>query len=388
MSNSYNLNSFSLILISSILANSIAGLLYVWSLFIIPIESFIDLNRADLGLISSVALIGFTIGVSIFPFLLKKINRLFVSVLGFLLISFGHLCFGFFPFWITLLIGYGFGFGIGSGITYGLALYLTSSLDNKMRAISIGIALGAFALSGIMLPLMLGEWISKTLPNISFIWIGFVTFFIGMICVILISFIKLNISEKAASLSNDKIPLDISFLILSIIFFLICFSGLAVVSQSAAIASSAGIDTSGYATSIFTIGYLIGCLSGAPIAEKIKERYVLIGLSFFTFFGVLGMLSTSPAILFLGSALIGLTLGGVGSIMPVLLGQRYGPINISRLYGRMIIGYGLAGLISPVVAGLLFDFVSNYSLLLYLCVSITIISFLITFTLKAKKEKI
>ncbi len=387
MSNN-NFNSFPLILISSILANSIAGLLYVWSLFIIPIENYIDLNRADLGLISSVALIGFTIGVSIFPILLKKLNRFFVSILGFLLISFGHLCFGFFPFWITLLIGYGIGFGIGSGITYGLALYLTSSLDNKMRAISIGIALGAFALSGIMLPIILGEWIANTLPNISFIWIGAVTFFIGIICVLIISFIKLNISEKATLLSQDKIPLDMSFLILSIIFFLICFSGLAVVSQSAAIASSAGIETSGYATSILTVGYLIGCLTGAPFAEKIKERYVLIGLSFFTFFGVLGMLSTSPTILFLGSALIGLTLGGVGSIMPVLLGQRYGPINISRLYGRMIIGYGLAGLISPVVAGLFFDFVSNYSLLLYLCVLITMISFLITFTLKANKDKV
>tara|TARA_B100001057_G_C22414039_1_gene780878 strand:+ start:167 stop:676 length:510 start_codon:yes stop_codon:yes gene_type:complete len=168
---------------------------------------------------------------------------------------------------------------------------------------------------------------------------------------------------------------------------LICFSGLAVVSQSAAIASSAGIQTSGYATSILTVGYLIGCLSGAPLTEKIKERYVLVGLSFFTFFGVLGMLSTSPVILFIGSSFIGLTLGGVGSIMPVLLGQRYGPINISRLYGRMIIGYGLAGLIAPFVAGIFFDFVNNYSLLLYLCVSITIISFVITFTLKAKKDK-
>ena len=376
------LKSFIFIIITSILTNSLAGLLYVWSLFIIPIESFLDLNRTDLGLISSFSLISFTFGVSIFPLILLKIGKFYVSILAFILISFGHFLFGIYPSWSSLFIGYGIGFGIGSGLAYGSALYLTSSLEKKVRAISIGVALGAFALSGILLPIILGNWISITNPNISFFWIGLISLFVGILCVILIKKIKIDISSENKKLSLEKIPIDFQFLLLSFIFFLICFSGLAIVSQSAAIASSQGVSNSGFATSILTIGYLIGCLTGAPFAEKVKEMFVLLSLSFFTFLGIVCMLSNSFLILLLGSSFIGLTLGGVGSIMPVLLGIRYGSVNISRLYGRMIIAYGFAGLIAPIIAGRFFDIINDYSLILYLCTFLSLMSAIIVFFLK------
>ena len=382
MKKNKNFNNFLLILISAVFTNSITGLLYVWSLFIIPIERFLNLTRSDLGLISSFALIGFTIGVSILPIILKKIDKSFVSSLAFLLISLGHMIFGLFPSLLSLFVGYGVCFGVGSGLAYGLALYLTASLEKRLRAISIGIALGAFALSGILLPIILGDWISNTNPDISFVWIGLASLFIGTLSVMFINLTKIKISGTEFNPLIEKIPIDTKFLMLCLIFFLVCFTGLAIVSQSAAIASSAEIETSGYAISILTVGYLIGCLTGAPFAENVKERVVLLTLSFITLIGVVCMLSNSFYILFLGSSFIGLTLGGVGSVMPVLLGIRYGPNNISRLYGRMIIAYGLAGLIAPIVAGSFFDLVNNYSLILYLCIFLSIFSAIISILLK------
>ena len=146
------------------------------------------------------------------------------------------------------------------------------------------------------------------------------------------------------------------------------------VSQATAIAAAAGITFASYATTALTVGYLAGSLVGAPFAEQFGERNTLLLLSIFTFLGLFAIITQSHLFLFIGSILTGLTLGGVGSIMPVLIGIRYGATNISRLFGRMIIGYGLAGLIAPGIAGMLYVSSQSYMPMLVLCIAMTALS--------------
>ena len=376
MFTTHKLTTILFILTAAVLANGAAGLLYTWSLFIIPIEGALGLNRADLGLISSVALVSFTMGVMILPIIVYRIEKLYTAILAFALMAAGHLIFGISSSWISLILGYGLGFGVGSGLAYGFALSLASSLPAGIRALSIGLSLGAFALCGIVLPIVLGNWISTTAPGAAFMRIGIATLFVGVLCssALVGAAGVVRISDKRALPLSRPISIDKPFLILSLILFLICFAGLAVVSQATAIATAAGITAAGYATTALTVGYLAGSLIGAPFAEQSGERNTLLLLSIFTFLGLLAMITQSQIFLFIGSILTGLTLGGVGSIMPVLLGKRYGANNISRLFGRMIIGYGLAGLIAPGIAGMLFVSAQSYTPALVLCIAMTVFS--------------
>jgi hypothetical protein len=182
--------------------------------------------------------------------------------------------------------------------------------------------LGAFALSGIVLPIVLGNWISTTAPGAAFMRIGIATLFVGVLCssALVGAAGVVRISDKRALPLSRPISIDKPFLILSLILFLICFAGLAVVSQATAIATAAGITAAGYATTALTVGYLAGSLIGAPFAEQSGERNTLLLLSIFTFLGLLAIITQSQVFLYIGSILTGLTLGGVGSIMPVLLG--------------------------------------------------------------------
>jgi len=372
------------LLTAAVLANGAAGLLYVWSLFILPIEDALALNRADLGVISSLALISFTLGVSILPIILGWIGRIPVAMLAFSLIAGGHIAFGLSSSWSALALGYGLGFGAGSGLAYGFALSLAASLPSKIRAVSIGLALGAFALSGIVLPVALGDWIATTAPSAAFLRVGFATLIVGAMCTMaLAAGAGVTRSGAETSLSTAMpISIDRPFLILALIFFLICFIGLAVVSQAAAIAATAGIAASGYAATALTLGYLGGSLLGAPLAERAGERNILLFLGSLSLLGSLAMLIQSQAVLFLGATLIGMTFGGSGSIMPVLLGLRYGVANISRLYGRMIIAYGLAGLMAPGIAGLLFESAQSYGPLLGICAAMAALSIASTIVLE------
>jgi MFS transporter, OFA family, oxalate/formate antiporter len=322
MFTTHKLTTILFILTAAVLANGAAGLLYTWSLFIIPIEGALGLNRADLGLISSVALVSFTMGVMILPIIVYRIEKLYTAILAFALMAAGHLIFGISSSWISLILGYGLGFGVGSGLAYGFALSLASSLPAGIRALSIGLSLGAFALSGIVLPIVLGNWISTTAPGAAFMRIGIATLFVGVLCssALVGAAGVVRISDKRALPLSRPISIDKPFLILSLILFLICFAGLAVVSQATAIATAAGITAAGYATTALTVGYLAGSLIGAPFAEQSGERNTLLLLSIFTFLGLLAIITQSQVFLYIGSILTGLTLGGVGSIMPVLLG--------------------------------------------------------------------
>lgn len=371
------------LLAAAILANGAAGLLYVWSLFILPIEAALTLNRADLGLISSLSLISFTAGVSIQPAILAWIGRMGVAALAFLLIAGGHIAFGISSSWGALALGYGLGFGAGSGMAYGLALSLAASLSSNIRSVAIGLAMGAFALSGIVLPVALGNWIATIAPDTAFLRIGIAVVAVGALCVLLLAGrgagVKDQVEAAAKPIKNDR-----PFFVLSLIFFLICFVGLATISQAAAMAAAAGIGLIGFAATALTLGYLAGSLLGAPLAERVGERIILLSLGLFLLAGSLAMLSGIQPMFLLGAALIGVTFGGSGSIMPVLLGMRYGAENISRLYGRMIIAYGLAGLVAPGLAGLLYESQRSYTPQLVLCAAMAILILCAVLILESK----
>lgn len=388
MATHLNTRATLLVLAAAVLANGAAGLLYVWSLFILPIEGALMLNRADLGLISSLALISFTLGVSLLPIILERTGRVAVAILCFTMIGGGHILFGIFPSWGSLAIGYGLGFGVGSGIAYGFALSLAASLPTRIRAPAIGLALGAFALSGIVLPVVLGNWIATTAPSLVFLQIGIGVLAVGALCVMTLLGMPsaARVERGAPVAAAGQVAVDRPFLILSLIFFFICFNGLSVISQAAAIASAAGIGAAGYAATTLTMGYLVGSLFGAPLAEKAGERVILLLLASLSFLGVVAMLTEVRAALFMGSGLIGITFGGSGSIMPMLLGVRYGAENISRLYGRMIIAYGVAGLVAPGIAGFLFEGAQSYAPMLLVCATFAALAFGAAIVLQAQSS--
>lgn len=362
-------------LTAAMIANALAGLLYVWSLFILPIENALGLDRMWLGSISSLSLVSFTAGVSLLPKVLARSGRAATAGLAVLLIAGGHLAFGLIPDEASLAAGYGLAFGAGSGLAYGLALSLAVSFPAATRAKGIGLTMAAFALSGIVLPLILGNWIASVDPDRAFLVIGLWALLPGALCVLLLRKAGSNAAGTPAQVAAAGVPRpDLPFFILSFVFFALCFVGLAIVSQIAAMAAASGLPTPAHAATALTLGYLVGSLFGAPMADSGSERPTVFLLGAAVGAGTLAMLSGTPAVFLCGSAAVGLAFGGAGSILPVLIGQRYGAVHIPALYGRMILAYGLAGLAGPSIAGVLFSASGSYNLTIFLCLSLAALS--------------
>jgi MFS family permease len=359
---------------AGLLANAVAGLIYVWSLFILPLETALDLDRWNLGVISSVSLACYTFGIWVLPRMTARLGLRGTAMLAFGLIGAGHFAFGIAPSGWTLAAGYGLAFGTGAGLAYGLALTLASRVPDALRARTIGLVLAAFALSGIVLPLLLGDWIAKTDPAFAFRVIGVATLLPGGACTLLLP--RGRPATMAGPATSPATPApDFPFVIMSGIFFCLCFVGLVLVSQGVAMASSSGLADPSRVTTAMTLGYLVASLFGAPLADVMRERSMLALLAGVCALGVAGMGSASDLVFLAGSTLVGLSFGGSGSVLPVLVGRRYGAAQISAVYGRMIIAYGLAGLIAPGLAGALYAAQASYGHALVLSLILAALSF-------------
>jgi OFA family oxalate/formate antiporter-like MFS transporter len=348
--------------VPAIILNLSAGLIYGWSLFAAPLERALAEGRGTLSLVPSIALAVFTLGMVICPRIFAAVGSRGLTLLIYLLAPAGFALFALYPSFATLVVGYGLCFGLAAGLAYGLALALAVQVDDRHRAVAIGIVMGAFALCGILLP-ALGGWIAATPPPRVFLYLAFAGIVGGAL--VHSSFIGLAVERSAAATSENEEPyLTLDFAKLSLIFFLVCFVGLMTISHLKGVALADGLSEreADLTTSLFPLGYLAGSISGGALAERFGGRATLCGASGLTILGLFGLaLAELPLVAFAGAFAIGLTFGGSASFMPTLIALRFGPARVTKVYGKMMIGYGAAGLVAPKLAGVMFESGNSYA---------------------------
>jgi hypothetical protein len=94
-------------LIVACLINAAMGLLYLWSLFLLPLEAKLGVDRSTLSVASALALVTFTCGMAAHDRLLKGIPARSFALLAFMLAGGGHLLFSLLPNRWSLAVGYG-----------------------------------------------------------------------------------------------------------------------------------------------------------------------------------------------------------------------------------------------------------------------------------------
>lgn len=94
---------------------------------------------------------------------------------------------------------------------------------------------------------------------------------------------------------------------------------------------------------------------GRPRA--MMTMYLLQGMTFMLLVSV-----QTPAAIFFASAIVGLNFGGNFALFPAATADYFGTKNLGINYGIMFTAYGAAGVLGPVVGGVLFDVTREYTL--------------------------
>jgi len=373
-----------LVLAACLLITFCMGTVHAFSTLIQNIEMQTNVGRMASSLVYSTALINVTLAVYVGHILYRKFSPqvliFFIAILPIigLLISNSES-------WIGWIIGYGIFFGFSSGLGYGLSLYIVSSVtENEKLGFALGLVTASYAF---------GAVIFSMLYPFLFDYLGFKDGYIcGLLILSSIVFIGLVLFSTSrvkliqeSSTSQQKDYNEVKILKLWLGYFLGVFAGLMIIGHAVPMISSFGGSTSTSITAItlMTLGSGIAGIYAGWLVDRFGCKRPLLTILLINTGAILALsIMTNISLLLILLVLIASLYGAVIAIYPTLVSHIVGSNLSSAVYGRVFTAWGFAGLISPSLAGWLFEKNNNYDASIIFTLSISIVAILIIWTMK------
>ena len=377
-------NKQSLVIISCLLITFCMGTIHAFSTLIEGIELQINAGRMASSLIYSTGLISVTVAVFFGSTLYRKLSSSLIIVLiailpliGVLISNTGS--------WIGWIVGYGFCFGFASGLGYGFSLYAASSVTSSQK---LGLVLGAVSAS-----YAFGAVIFSMLYPLLFSYFDFKAgYMIGvsiLSIVVIISLILFQLAKKDLTAKTKSIGKNQSvkgkIIKLWLAFFLGVFAGLMTIGHAVPIikASGGSSEIAITAISLMALGSGIAGIYAGWLADRFgckRPILVILTISSLALLSLSTFTSINLMLIFL--TLIASLYGALIAIYPTLVNHVFGPDYSAWAYGRIFTAWGAAGLVSPSLAGWLFDQYNNYNSSLFFAFILSIFAGLIIWSLK------
>ncbi len=376
--------------------NLALGSLYAWSVFVAPLEKEFGWKRADTSTIFTIAVVVFAISFVLAGRLQDKKGPFWVSVTGGVLVSVGF----FLSSWTTTLgwIFFVFGAlgGIGNGFGYATPIPVMAKWFPDKRGLAVGLAVAGYGGgSAIFGPLAL-NWLIPTYGwRATFQIFGVVFFIMTMVGAFLLQNPPAGYrppgwtpapAAKAAATAYDFTPSETlrtpAFYFMWIAYCLGTVAGFMAISQLVPFARSVGL-AAWAPTAIFVgaVGNAAGRILSGWMSDAIGRLNVLrlmiaisaVGMPLLTF---AGGLPTFPVFFFFMVFVIYWCYGTQLSVNASTTSDFWGTKNAGLNYGLLFTAWGVAGLIGPRVAGVLFDKYQNYQAAFYTAAILALVALL------------
>jgi OFA family oxalate/formate antiporter-like MFS transporter len=373
-----------LALIACLLITFCMGTIHAFSTLIQNIEIQTSVGRMASSFVYSIALVNVTLAVFFGHILYRKLSpNLLISLIAILPLI--GLFFSSLQSWLGWVIGYGFLFGLSSGLGYGLSLFIVSSITERDKlGYALGLVTASYAFGAVAF--------SMAYPFL-FSYLGFKNgYIIGLVTLTLIVIValicykvsKVNIKNE---LNGDNQIQSKSLKISQLWFgyFLGVFAGLMAIGHAVPLIISFGGSTltAVSAITLMTLGSAIAGIYAGWLVDRygckrplliilIVNCLALIGLSTITNIHLLLVLLVTIASLY----------GAVIAIYPTLVNHFVGSELSAKIYGRVFTAWGAAGLISPSLAGWLFEKNNNYNTSILFALSLSFIAVLLISKIK------
>lgn len=405
------------VILGALIVQVILGTVYAFSVFVKPLENEFNWSRTTTQWAFSIALAVFAITMIPAGRLQDKIGPRKVASIGGILLGLSFLLGAIFvdearPWALYLTYGVIGGAGIGFAYVCPIAAAVKWFPDKKGLVTGLAVAgFGAGALffagpaSGLLLPpnagmpamglsqiLLVGLGIKQGLG----FGIGWKAFFIlhGLVCaggVILGSLLLKNPPKdwspagvKTKNLINNNEEQEYAwqkvlntplFCMMWITFIFGATSGLMAIGQWTPM-MTATLKGQTFApewlgmfgrfvepVGILAIFNALGRIFWGKLSDLIDRprammmMYLAQGIAFMMLVSV-----RSPIAIFIASALVGLNFGGNFALFPSATADYFGAKNLGMNYGWIFTAYGVAGILGPIVGGVLFDVTGQYLL--------------------------
>ena len=375
-------------LAAAMLVTFVLGAVHSFSVFIAPLEALLSLPRAEVSLIYSFALVTITLAVlfgyryydSLAPWWLVA------SACGFAAVGLGLAAAA--DSWWQLFVGYSLLFGFCNGIGYGYSLQLAGRVMPEARGMAMAAVTAAYALGSVAFAEIFAWRIAQVSVTAALLTLAAALVCCGLVAAAILHVAKTDYRPSSACIvaAGD----DLSGAGLAgywIAYLSSVFAGLMAIGHAAGIALSrnASLDLATRAAVAIGIGSALGGFAAGWMLGRWRMRSLLVGLPLLSALGLLSIALIDGAIeAVMLLSLVGFSYGAVIAVYPVAIAERYGEHG-PRAYGRVFTAWGLAGLLAPWIAGLIFDLRGGYDAAMLVAAGMAVLSAICASTLRLEQ---
>lgn len=377
------------IVLASILIMLCLGGIYAFSEYIPLLTTQYKLSTLETQIIFGFMVASFAINFVIAGRLLKKIGPRMSAIIGAILFSGGYLLASISCGKLIILV-MGMSIISGSGIGFGYICSITTPIKwfPKKKGLITGLSVAGFGGGAILQSQLVKKFTSAGMPlNRIFLIIG-----ISYGIIILISAFIIKVPEHAGRINAINKYLSFSFFLkdkrfwlLFVVMFSGTFSGLLVIGNLKLIGLSSGVAEfyATFAISMFAVGNSLGRIIWGRIVDLLGgKKTIFTSLLIMTaVVSLLLVLSASNVLFAIVAFAIGIGFGANFVLFAAEISSIYGIDNIDNIYPSVHISYGIAGIISPIIAGKLFDITGSFNLPIIIAISISLIGAIVYATI-------
>jgi OFA family oxalate/formate antiporter-like MFS transporter len=343
------------------------GSVHAFSVFLPAMEREFGTSRMVASLTYSIALVSLALGVLVGHRLYSKVApATYVAATG-LLAAAGCLLAGLGESVAVVWIGYGLFFGGANGLGYGYALQLSAQAMPRRKGLAMGAVNAAYALGAVVFPIPLAAALNEGGWTAALLALSFATIVFAAGGSILLARSRISYARSAgrsASTGDVGRKVIVSFWLA---YGCAVMAGLMVMGQATGIAEASGAAGPLIVASpaVVAASNMLGCILCGIMLDKVKDGVLLAFLALLTVTALIAMaFLPQSAVTIAGLASVGFAYGGVISVFPASISRSFGVAAGARIYGQVFTGWAAAGLLSPGLAGGLYDVHGNYRMAL------------------------
>ena len=365
------------VLVGGGLVNVAIGTYYAWSVFVPPLEKEFGWSRTQTSLVATIDMVMLATTFFFAGFILRRVGPRPVAFFGGLMFSLGLFFASFTRSLPMLYLTWGLMVGTGLGFGYLAPITVGSLWFPHQRGLVNGLAIGIFAAgSGVFGPLA-GQLVDRVGWRDTFQILSGLFFVFTMVGAYLLKDPPIGweappVAPRGAAAPHRQV-VDVptlqvvrlpSFYKLWIAYALGTTAGTMVISQLVPFARSAGLSPANAALAI-TVG-AVGSASGRFVSGWMSDHFGRL----FTLRGIIfiSMLATPALYVLREDVSLFYTLlfvvyycyGTQLSVYTALAGDFYGTKYLSTNYGLLLMAWGFAGVLGPVIGSRVFVATGSY----------------------------
>jgi len=349
----------------------------------LDLEQTLGISRTLSSLVYSVTLVALTLTVLFSVPLFSRLKpwilfagSLLIAGFGLIIAASGSV--------ELLFIGYGVFFGVANGIGYGFALQLSARVISHRSGFAMGVTTAAYALGATAGAQVLGSLVEShgSLLTLRIHGICFLLLAPLMAALVRVSkavyLIEVTQSDESQYIDSaliNRYRVSYGFAV---------FAGLMAIAhatpfiQSFSTSASAAdgiVNIALWGAMILGVGNAVGGVVSGLASDRYSAKAIVSVLPIVAALALAcAAFSPSVNIALCALAVIGFTYGALIAVYPVAIARQFGKAASATAYGRIFITWGAAGLLAPVVAGVLFDVTRNYRYSMMIAMVISLIS--------------